>query len=218
MKSKFQLFPFMILAIVVVFGFKSYDFAMGLDQTVEKNDIAAQLNNISSASGQEATTEDGAEHTSEPEAPAASEYTQSGLPYTGEEIELLQRLSERREELDQRERDMDVREKLLIATENGIDKKIDSLKSIEAQIRALMEVNDEQQKAQIDSLVRTYSAMKPADAAKIFNTLEMDILISIIENMNPKVVAKVLAKMNTGSANNITVELATRKKLPNIEG
>ena len=81
-----------------------------------------------------------------------------------------------------------------------------------------MEVNDEQQKAQIDSLVRTYSAMKPADAAKIFNTLEMDILISIIENMNPKVVAKVLAKMNTGSANNITVELATRKKLPNIEG
>lgn len=212
MKSKFQLFPLMILAIVVVFGFKSYDFAMGLDQDVQSNDVAAKLNEISSAAGQEATTEEAAEQVPEPE------YSQSGLPYTGEEIQLLQRLSERREELDLRERGMDVREKLLIATENGIDKKIESLKSIEAQIRALMEIQDEQEKAQIDNLVRTYSAMKPSDAAKIFNTLEMDILISIIENMNPKVVAKVLAKMNTGSANNITVELATRKKLPNIEG
>ena len=212
MKSKFQLFPLMILAIIVVFGFKSYDFAMGLDQDAQSNDVAAKLNEISSAAGQEATTEGAAEQAPEPE------YSQSGLPYTGEEIQLLQRLSVRREELDQRERDMDVREKLLIATENGIDKKIASLKSIETQIRALMEVQDEQEKAQIDNLVRTYSAMKPADAAKIFNTLEMDILISIIENMNPKVVAKVLAKMNTGSANNITVELATRKKLPNIEG
>tara|TARA_R110002096_G_scaffold435927_1_gene664302 strand:+ start:67587 stop:68225 length:639 start_codon:yes stop_codon:yes gene_type:complete len=212
MKSKFQLFPFMILAIVVVFGFKSYDFAMGLDQDKQSNDLAVKLNEISSAAGQETTTEEVAEQAPEPE------YGQSGLPYTGEEIQLLQRLSERREELDQRERGMDVREKLLIATENGIDKKIESLKSIEAQIRALMKVQDEQEKAQIDNLVRTYSAMKPGDAAKIFNTLEMDILISIIENMNPKVVAKVLAKMNTGSANNITVELATRKKLPNIEG
>jgi len=212
MRLKFQVFPLMIFAVVVVFGFKSFDFAMGLDNDAPSKDIAATLNEISSAAGQEVATEQETEQAPEPE------FDQSGLPYTGEEIQLLQRLSERREELDQRERDMDVREKLLIATENGIDKKIVSLKSIEAQIRALIEINDEQEKAQIDSLVRTYSAMKPGDAAKIFNTLDMDILIAIIENMNPKVVAKVLAKMNTGSANNITVELATRKKLPNIEG
>lgn len=214
MKSKLHIFPAMICAIVVVFGLKSYDFAMGLDEQ-STNDTASRMNAISTAAGQEA--EEVA--TTEPELDIPeSDYNASGLPYTGEEIELLQRLAERREELDERSREMDVREKLLIATENGIDKKIESLKSIEAQIRALIEKHDEQEQAQIKSLVATYTAMKPKDAATIFNTLDMDILISIIEQMNPKKVADVLAKMNTSSANQITVELATRKRLPNIEG
>ncbi|MBL4601492.1 MAG: hypothetical protein JKY84_01975 [Emcibacteraceae bacterium] len=216
MKSKIQFFPIMMLVVIVVFGFKSYDFAMGLDNKKMQNDIAAQLNEIATAAGQEDAAH-GEETISDAPEPAA-DFDQGGFPYTGEEIQLLQKLSERREELDQRSRNMDVREKLLIATENGIDKKIESLKSIEAQIRALMELHDAQERAQIDSLVKTYSAMKPKDAAKIFNTLDMDILISIIEQMNPKIVAKVLPAMNTSSANNITVELATRKRLPEIEG
>ena len=214
MRSKLHIFPAMIFAIVVVFGFKSYDFAMGLDDQAT-NDTAARMNAISTAAGQEA--DEAALVEEELDIPPA-DYSTNGLPYTGEEIELLQRLAERREELDQRAREMDVREKLLIATENGIDKKIESLKSIEAQIRALIEQHDEQERAQIQSLVATYSAMKPKDAATIFNTLDMDILIAIVEQMNPKKVADVLAKMNTSSANQITVELATRKKLPNIEG
>ena len=214
MRSKLHIFPAMIFAIVVVFGFKSYDFAMGLDDQAT-NDVASRMNDISSAAGQEA--DEAALVEEDLDIPPA-DYNSNGLPYTGEEIELLQRLAERREELDQRAREMDVREKLLIATENGIDKKIESLKSIEAQIRALIEQHDEQERAQIQSLVATYTAMKPKDAATIFNTLDMDILIAIIEQMNPKKVADVLAKMNTSSANQITVELATRKKLPNIEG
>ncbi len=217
MKSKLQIFPLMIIAIVVVFGFKSYDFAVGLGVDEQADSVARRLNDIASAAGQESEMiADEAENAIADSAPAGIE--QSGLPYTGEEIQLLQRLAERREELDQRERDMAVRENLLKATENGIDKKIESLKSIEAQIRALIEQHDEQERAQIESLVKTYSAMKPKDAASIFNTLEMDILISIIEKMTPKKAAEVLSKMNTANANQITVELATRKKLPNIEG
>ena len=217
MKLKLQIFPVMILVIAIVFGLKSYDFAMGLDAKNNELNAAAMLNNIEPAAGQE--TEPGSETSTVESAQSVEpEYNQGGFPYSGQEIELLQKLTERREELDQRERDMDVREKLLIATENGIDKKIVSLKSIEAQIKALIEVHDEQERAQIESLVKTYSAMKPKDAANIFNGLDMDILISIIEKMNPKKVADVLSKMTTSSANNITVELATRKKLPNIEG
>ena len=214
--NKIQLFPMMIFAVVVFFGIKSYDFAMGLDST-KTDTLAASLNSIETAAGQQDAAEDASENEIL-ESVENSDYTPSGLPYTGEEIQLLQRLAERREELEQRSRDMDVREKLLIATENGIDKKIETLKNIEAQIRALMEMHDEQERAQIESLVKTYSAMKPKDAAGIFNTLDMDILVSIIEKMTPKKAADVLSKMNTNSANKITVELATRKKLPNIEG
>ena len=217
MKLKLQIFPGMILVVAIVFGLKSYDFAMGLDAENNNLNTAVMLNNIETAAGQETETESETS-TVESAQPSEPEYNQGGFPYSGQEIELLQKLTERREELDQRARDMDVREKLLIATENGIDKKIESLKSIEEQIRALIEIHDEQEQAQIESLVKTYSAMKPKDAANIFNSLDMDILISIIEKMNPKKVADVLSKMTTTSANDITVELATRKKLPNIEG
>lgn len=210
--KKIQLFPLMIFAVVLFFGIKSYDFAMGLDST-KTDTLAVALNDIETAAGQEVTPDNEA-----PESVEEPDFIPSGLPYTGEEIQLLQKLAERREELEQRSRNMDVREKLLIATENGIDKKIESLKSIEAQIRALIELHDDQERAQIESLVKTYSAMKPKDAAGIFNTLDMDILVSIIEKMTPKKAADVLAKMNTSSANQITVELATRKRLPNIEG
>lgn len=212
MSLKKRIFPLMILVVVVVFGIKSYDFAKGLDAIQAPNDIAAELNEIESAAGQE-SADPASEEVVEP-----VEQDLTGVPYTGEEIQLLQMLAERREELDQRERDIDVREKLLNATELNIDKKIESLKSIEEQIRALMEVHDEEERLQIESLVQTYSAMKPADAAGIFNSLDMDILISIIEKMTPRKAAEILSKMNTSSANEITVELATRKKLPDIEG
>lgn len=212
MSFKNHIFSIMIFAIVVLFGIKSYDFAKGLDSNQTSNDIAVELNAIASAAGQETT------NSAEDEIAAPVEQDLTGVPYTGEEIQLLQRLSERREELDQRERDMDVREQLLNATEQNIDKKIESLKSIEEQIRALVEAHDEEERLQLESLVQTYSAMKPKDAAGIFNSLDMDILISIIEKMTPRKAAEILSNMNTASANQITVELATRKKLPNIEG
>ncbi len=212
MSVKKHTFPILIFAIVVIFGIKSYDFANGLGNDQTNGNIAAQLNAISSAAGQE-NADQAAEDINTP-----VEQDLTGVPYTGEEIQLLQRLAERREELEQREREMDVREKLLNATELNIDKKIETLKNIEEQIRALVETHDEEERLQIESLVQTYSAMKPADAAGIFNSLDMDILIAIIEKMTPRKAAEILSKMNTSSANQITVELATRKKLPEIEG
>ena len=111
MRLKFQIFPLMILAIIVVFGFKSYDFAMGLDSDTDNRDVAKELNEIASAAGQDVTTE-GTDTTTEDT--SIADFNQGGFPYTGEEVQLLQRLAERREELDQRGRNMDVREKLLI--------------------------------------------------------------------------------------------------------
>lgn len=216
MKRKFHIFPVMILAVVVIFGLKSYDFAMGFAGQTEDRELAEVFNDINTAAGQQQGEDLNADSNEADDLGALP--VPGAFPYSGQEIALLQKLVERREALDERAQQMDVREKLLIVTENGIDKKIASLKNIEAQIRALVTLHDEQEAAQIDNLVKTYSAMKPKDAAKIFNTLDMDILISIIEKMKPKAIANVLSKMQTASANEITVELATRKKMPQIEG
>ena len=46
------------------------------------------------------------------------------------------------------------------------------------------------------SLVKTYSAMKPKDAARIFDSLPDDVLVPVAQEMKSDVLAPVLAKMN----------------------
>ena len=56
--------------------------------------------------------------------------------------------------------------------------------------------------------------MKPKDAARIFESLEMPILISVVERMKERKVAPIMAAMSSEAANLLTKELATKKQLP----
>ncbi|MEQ9126023.1 MAG: hypothetical protein RIM80_26055, partial [Alphaproteobacteria bacterium] len=60
------------------------------------------------------------------------------------EIELLQNLSRRRDELDSRERQIEMRENLMAATEKRIEERIGELRRIESQIDSLLIKYDEQ--------------------------------------------------------------------------
>ena len=76
---------------------------------------------------------------------------------------------------------------------------------------------DKEEEAQIKSLVKVYENMKPKDAARIFNRLEMDILLDVVERMKEKKMAPVLAQMSPEKAEALTVELATRRQLPEFD-
>jgi flagellar motility protein MotE (MotC chaperone) len=134
------------------------------------------------------------------------------------EVELLQGLSQRREQLDARARDLDMREKLLAATEGRIDEKIAELKALEAKIDGMIKTHDAAEDAQLASLVKVYESMKPKDAARIFDKLDMAILITVAERMKEQKMAAVLAEMTPDSAKALTVELATRHRLPATGG
>jgi len=69
----------------------------------------------------------------------------------------------------------------------------------------------------MESLVKIYEKMKPKDAARIFNNLEMDILIDVASNIKESKMAPILASMSSDRANKLTVELATRRQLPGTE-
>ena len=90
--NKIQLFPMMIFAVVVFFGIKSYDLAMGLDST-KTDTLAASLNSIETAAGQQDAAEDASENEIL-ESVENSDYTPSGLPYTGEEMQFNSELPE----------------------------------------------------------------------------------------------------------------------------
>src|SRR6201999_2571615 len=130
------------------------------------------------------------------------------------EADVLTSLTKRRAELDARERALTMRENLLNASEGRVDQKIAALKDLQTQIQTLLGQRDAKQEAQIASLVKTYSAMKPKDAARIFNALNDDVLLPVAKGMKSDVLAPVLAAMNPDAAQKLTVKLAALVKLP----
>ena len=134
--------------------------------------------------------------------------------YTKAEIEVLQNLANRRKVLEERGRELEMRENLLRVTETRIDEKISSLKVIEHRIEGLLQEHDAQKEQRFKRLVKVYESMKPKDAARIFNTIDMSILLEVAERMKEVKMALILAKMDDVAAKAVTIEMANRRRLP----
>lgn len=133
---------------------------------------------------------------------------------TQSEIDLLQKLAERRVEIDARAKELESRVVLLDAAEKRIDIKIQEFKALQSTIELLVKEYDQQQLAKLNSLVKIYENMKPKDAARILEELDMDTLLPVVDRMKDRSLAAILAKMNSQRARDITVELNQLKKLP----
>lgn len=157
----------------------------------------------------------------EPAAPGAADATGGTAvnfdpsTLTKTEIEVLSRLSERRTEVEKRERELEAKDGLLKAAETRIDGKIAQLQDLEKNIKGLLQQYDGQKQQEVDQLVRIYSAMKPKEAAQIFETLDMPILLSLVQKMNTNKVAPIMAQMTPAKATALTEEITSRKALAN---
>jgi flagellar motility protein MotE (MotC chaperone) len=123
---------------------------------------------------------------------------------------LLERLQQRREQLDQQGRELDMRENLLKAAEKRIEERIGELKQLEASVGTAQQRQDDAEQSRMKSLVIMYEAMKPKDAARIFDKLDMAILVDVANAMKPQKLADVIAAMDSDAAQRLTVALANR--------
>lgn len=136
--------------------------------------------------------------------------------FTEGEILALQQLAARREALDKREEMLDIRAALNGQAETRIDKQIERLTELKAQLQALVQGLDESEERKLARLVKIYETMKPKAAAEIFNRLEISILIHVIERMKEAKSAAVLGKMDPAIAKRVTTELARKKERPDL--
>lgn len=134
--------------------------------------------------------------------------------FTQSEIDLLQKLAERREQIEVREKELAMREGLLQAAEARIDRKVVELKELQDLINGLLAQYDEREAEKVAQLVRIYASMKPKDAANIFNDLDMPILISVMVNMKESKSAPILAAMDPVKARALTEEMSRMRRLP----
>jgi flagellar motility protein MotE (MotC chaperone) len=109
---------------------------------------------------------------------------------------------------------MDRRIGLLQAAEQRIERKVSDLKKLQGTIEGLLKKHSAEQDNNLASLVKIYEAMKPKDAARIFQALEMDTLLLVAERMKERKLAPIMASLTPEKAKEITVELTQLRKLP----
>ena len=137
---------------------------------------------------------------------------------------VLERLAERRAELEGRAKELELRESVVLAAEKRLEGRIAQLKQLEAKINDMVRAKDESEAARVKNLVMMYENMKPKDAARVFDRLDLKILVEVTTQINPRRMSDILAQMSPEAAERLTVELATRAKdkppaeLPKIAG
>jgi flagellar motility protein MotE (MotC chaperone) len=121
---------------------------------------------------------------------------------------LVARLSERRAELDQREADIGMRLALLEAAEKRLDQRTEELAALEARVAQLVDEKQAAEEAGFKAVVSMYETMKPKEAAKIFDTLRLSVLLKVARSMNPRKMSPILAAMSAQPAQQLTTALA----------
>jgi flagellar motility protein MotE (MotC chaperone) len=140
---------------------------------------------------------------------------------------VLERLQARRQELEARAREIDIRESLLKAAEKKVETKVEELKGVESRISTATEQKTETDAARFKGIITMYESMKPKDAAKVFDRLEMPVLYQIASQIAPRKMSDILGLMQPEVAERLTTEMARRASsdqsasaevLPKIEG
>lgn len=238
MLDRLRLLPTVMLVAAMLLGLKVVHMVGGLGDVAVIGLAEAQVKEEPSKEPETAAADESAatsEHGAKPAAakahggadrPMSVDATKAALAaqtqelnqahMTPAEVAVLGSLSARREEIDKRAQEFDMREQLLAAAEKRVEARIKELKAIEAKINSQIATNDKATEDRLNGVVQMYETMKPKDAARIFERLDMGVLIDVAKRMSPRKMAAVLAVMDPVAAQDLTVELATGDRLPEV--
>jgi len=167
----------------------------------------SRLSSLSTSSPPAAATEKAPEPPPPRPGPPAA-----GSPASPTERLLLEKLGARRDALRQKSDELELREKMLGEAERKLETGLGDLKKAEDKVDAAAKAKEEAEKQGLKNIVTMYEAMKPKDAARVFDRLGLDVLVPIVLAMNPRKMSEVLAVMQPETAERLTVALANRAR------
>jgi flagellar motility protein MotE (MotC chaperone) len=192
--SAMRLFPVLVFGLSALLAIKSIDALRRIDVVPSAQAAGG------AAPAQPAAPATTTQRPAEAQVPSAS----------SAETALAERLAERRRQLDDRSRELDGRENLLRAAERRIEERVEELRRLEARIGEGVQQRQQEQAQQMRALATMYENMRPAEAARVFDRLDLEVLFSLSAQMNPRRFAAVLAAMQPENAQRLTVEIARR--------
>ena len=206
---------------------ESFNFPGGNKPAANKIDKSDITGSVEKPKEEAAKPVVSAPEVAKPEGVAVNPEQQQGGSVSPSERAILERLQARRQELEARAREIDIRESLLKAAEKRVESKVEEMKAVESRISTATQQKSDADAARFKGIVTMYEAMKPKDAAKVFDRLEMPVLIEIATQIAPRKMSDILGLMQTEAAERLTVEMARRAgsdksasaaDLPKIEG
>ncbi len=231
----------LIITAAVAFGVRFNDL---LNQPSAQDQAFMALNDITPAAGEPAKAQDGKTEVikaadtapsqkalpgesetkpAQPASPAAApakdwkDASDSDIEYSAVQMQLFEDLTKRRTELEARDKELLTREALLKAAERNLEQKYKELNDLRTEVKDLLVQQNEEEQARITSLVKIYEGMKAKDAARIFDTLDMDVLLQVVGRMSARKTSPIIAAMNPERARSVTIMLAEQKALPTLD-
>jgi flagellar motility protein MotE (MotC chaperone) len=219
MASAIRVLPALIAVSIGALAFKGADLAQAVaEATDEPKAQAAEPETALTAAVDGGEAAEGAPPTEG--ALDAADKCMPSLDYTSEtgiseqEIQVLRSLADRRKSLDEREATVETREQMAAAAEQRLNDQIAELKKLEADVDQQLAAMDVKRDERMTALVKTYEAMKPKDAASIFNAMDDKVMIDLAKSMKPATLAAVMASMETKRAEALTRMLASLAATP----
>lgn len=126
------------------------------------------------------------------DAAMASAVPAAPAPITAADLDHLQKLNERKKELDAREEELNRMETELQAQKGELEKRMTELEAMRGKISTVLEDRVKVDDQKVDTLVQMYSQMKAPQAAKVFETMDEDLAVEILGRMKKKNAADIM--------------------------
>ncbi len=154
----------------------------------------------------------------EPAGPPRSSPDHPGDPMTMSAVEqLAAELARREEVLLRREQALAVRETAMALVEQRIQERAAQLEALNASTATLMAQVTAEDQARAAQLSRIYEAMKPRNAAAIFEQTGLELLLPIVRSMREAKLSAIVAAMSPDKAKALMAELAGKQATQIVE-
>jgi flagellar motility protein MotE (MotC chaperone) len=196
--------------LVAIYGFMNYEEVESFVKRVEIQVGGEAYAEAPKAAPEKKEPKDAkpAEGKEEATAPAAAP------ALTASDLDHLQKLNDRKKELDAREEELNRMETELAVQKQELDKRLKELEEMRTKISGILEDRVKVDAEKVDTLVQMYSNMKAPQAAKVFETMDEDLAVEILGRMKKKNAADIMNLLKPEKAQVLSEMFAGYKRAP----
>lgn len=193
-KKPFPIMQFVAFGVLGIAGFFAVEHFDDIEKQFKKVEITMGMADAEEAKHEKAPE---AEAKAKEEGAHAEAKAEAGKESVAEkknvdDADYLFKLAERKKTLDQREEELNKMAAELEKQKADIEEKIKKLEDTRSKISTVLQEKIKADDAKVETLVQMYTNMKPQQVAKVFETLDEDLVIDILSRMKKKTAADIL--------------------------